>query len=96
MANRITKEQLRKAVDLANDTFGFPREAYQDARDGKLWMPDSAAIRAALPFRYRAAFDRNCGVFWYDKRGTDYAATMHLYSSRNKPLMTLYLQPLKG
>jgi hypothetical protein len=65
-------------------------------RDGKLWIPDAAAIRAALPFRYRAAFDRACGVFWFDKRGKDFPASMHLNSSRGKWLVTLYLQPLKG
>ena len=65
-------------------------------RDGKLWIPDAAAIRAAIPFRYRAAFDRSCGVFWFDARGKDFPATMRLYSSRGKELVQLVLQPLKG
>ena len=64
-------------------------------RNGKLYTPDRAAIRAALPFRYRAAMDRDPCI-WFDAHHDDRAATMHLYSSRGKELVQLYLQPLKG
>lgn len=35
-------------------------------RDGNVWTPDKAAVRAGLPHRYRAAFDRD-GLFWWPK-----------------------------
>jgi len=31
--DRITIKHLRRAVDSLNDTFGYPRDAYQDQRD---------------------------------------------------------------
>lgn len=32
--------------------------------DGKLFVPDLAAIRAALPSRWHKAFDRRDGLWW--------------------------------
>lgn len=84
------KKGMRKARIPAFESRGIAGHW----RNGKLWIPDAASIRAALPFRYRAAFDRACGVFWFDARGKDFPASMRLESSRGKPLVTLYLQPL--
>lgn len=67
---------------------------YGHWRDGKLFVPDLAAVRAALPFRYRKAHDRNAAI-WFDRDSNDAPATQHLSDSRGRPLLTLYLQPLK-
>lgn len=34
--------------------------------DGKPFSPDPAEFRAALPYRWRKAFDRD-GAFWHDR-----------------------------
>ncbi len=55
--------------------------------DGKPYGPDAAAIRALLPHRWRAAFDREPGGFWFS---ADAPAYRHLYSSRGRHLTTVY------
>ncbi len=66
-------------------------------RGGKLWIPDRDAIRAALPHKFRAAFDRDSKFMWYDNRGNDYPATVTLcYAKNGRAMVTLYLQPLEG
>ena len=67
---------------------------YGHWRDGKLFVPDLSAVRAALPYRYRKAHDRNCAI-WFDRGSNNTAAQQHLTDSRGRPLLTLYLQPLE-
>lgn len=85
------KKGMRKARIPAIEARGISGHY----RDGKFYRPDMTAIRAALPFRYRAAMDREPAM-WFDKHDDGKAATMRLYSSRGKELVQLYLQPLKG
>jgi hypothetical protein len=56
--------------------------------------PDPAAVRAALPYRFRKAFDRAGPYFWYDKYARVGPAVLRLSDRRGKPLVTVYLQPL--
>lgn len=35
MTDRITKTHLRHRLDTLNDLFGYPRDAYSDARDDR-------------------------------------------------------------
>lgn len=60
---------------------------------GQLVTPCKDSIRAALPFRFRAAFDRDSSV-WFDKHKPDYPCRIHLTNRRGKAMVTLYLQPL--
>ena len=69
-------------------------------RDGKLYLPDARQVRAALPYRFRASFDRGVNwhglpQVWQDATNNDAPLTIRLLSSRLKPLLTIYLQPLK-
>ena len=64
---------------------------HYDGRD--IVKPNSAQVRAALPYRFRAAFDRANG-YWFDKNRNDAPAICDLYSTRGKLLVKLYLQPL--
>ncbi len=61
----------------------------------KIYVPCAESIRAALPYKFRAAFDRSGGVLWFDKRGADYPASVTLcYAKSGRDMVTLYLQPL--
>lgn len=53
---------------------------------GRPWRPDTAQFRAALPYRWRAAFDRG-SMFWRTS-DTDECHTC-LYNTRGKPLATV-------
>lgn len=64
--------------------------------DGKPWTPNKAQFRAALPARWRKAFDRECAngiAFWHEKNGR---AQCHISLSnrRGKYLATIYCQPV--
>lgn len=59
-----------------------------------LVVPDRAAIAAALPYRFRKAFDR-AGGFWFDKNRETSPAHVTLRDRRGKYLTTLYLQPIR-
>ena len=69
--------------------------------DGKLYGPDMAAIRALIPHRWRAAFDRAGGMWWpksacLPARGFDIADNekpqgyMALHDRRGRYLTTIY------
>lgn len=59
-----------------------------------LVVPDRAAVAAALPYRFRKAFDR-AGQFWFNRHRDSAPATMMLSDRRGKYLTTLYLQPIR-
>lgn len=59
-------------------------------RQGVPYEPDRAAIRAALPHYYRAAFDRNKGSFWFERDREECNAYLTLYDRRGKHLNTIY------
>lgn len=62
--------------------------------------PDRAQVRAALPYRWRKAFDHS-GSFWFDKdaridaagKMTPSAAYMHITNKRGRTLATVYAIP---
>lgn len=60
-----------------------------------LVRPDPDAIRACLPYRYRAAWDRTGGSLWHpDSHVTGWGAShVTLHDSRGKVLNTLYAVP---
>lgn len=62
-------------------------------RDGICYNPSRDSIRAALPYRLRAAFDR--AAIWFDRHNDSKPCTAYLTSTRGKQLATLYFQPLK-
>ena len=62
--------------------------------DGRPWRPDPVAFRAALPFRWRKAFDRD-GAFWHDKRDNAAPAYTVLRDRRGRYLATVYCNPLR-
>lgn len=66
---------------------------------GSLWVPDPDQIRAALPARHRAAFDRQknwAGLpqLWADERNNDAPLTMRLSNYRGKVMAIYYFQPM--
>lgn len=74
-----------------------------NATDAKLLRPDPAAIRAALPAKWRKAAERWNGCFWHDaatdarwngERFTGHVPFATLRDSRNKrTLCTIYAIP---
>lgn len=72
-------------------------------RDGKVWLPDPEALQAAIPSRYRKAYDaainwHGLPQTWCDERSNDAPLAIHLNRSGKrykKHLITLYLQPIK-
>lgn len=70
-----------------------------DRESRSLVAPDKAAIRAALPYRLRAAFDRTAGCFWFGGNSLggavrQMAGHLPLYGYRGKLLATLYAIPV--
>jgi hypothetical protein len=70
-------------------------------RDGVLYVPDSAQVRAALPSMHRAAFDRGIHFnglpqIWCDATNNDAPLVMRLLTPRLRPLAIYYFQPLRG
>ena len=62
---------------------------------GELVAPDMAAVRAALPYRYRAAFDR-AGCFWFNRRDGEKPAYLELRSARGAWLNVIYAIPARA
>lgn len=60
---------------------------------GKPWTPDRTAIRALLPHRWRAAFDR-AGGFWSDAHHNATPAYVHVTDRRGRHLTTVYAHPV--
>lgn len=54
------------------------------------YKPDNTAIEQALPHHYRKAFARSQGNFWFDTKDN---ATLILYGSRGKVLITIWATP---
>ena len=72
-------------------SFGKPRVPAVDTGgmvghyvDGKCLTPDGAAVRAALPYRYRKAFDRAGGRWWYNKYADSAPGYLRLIGSRGQ------------
>lgn len=63
--------------------------------DGRPWRPDPVAFRAAIPFRWRKAFDRD-GLFWYDKYNNATPAHTVLRDRRGNYLATVYCTPAES
>jgi hypothetical protein len=61
-------------------------------RERELVTPSLPDTRAALPYRWRKAFDR-AGSFWFDARDQAAPATMTLRNRRGGYLATLYAHP---
>ena len=71
-------------------------------RGGKVYVPNGQQIRELLPLRYRKAWDRQAKHWdelpqlWQDKTNNLSPLTIHLlYSNNDRPMLTLYLQPLE-
>lgn len=64
-------------------------------RDKKPYAPDPEAVREALPYRYRKAFDRSGGQFGFyaDPPGKEGPCTLTLRNARGGYLNTLYAFP---
>lgn len=58
-------------------------------RDGKPYRPNNEAVRAALPYRYRRAFDRAHGAWWFNGD----SAHVALRGYRGNYMVTLYANP---
>lgn len=65
-----------------------------DWYEGKPYQPSRAEVRAAIPFQYRAAFDRSIG-WWQESTmsGRLMPLKMDLLSLKRQPLGTLYATP---
>lgn len=78
--------------------FRVPAETHAglvgDWHAGKLYRPDNAALRAALPHRWRKAFDRS--QLWHvenaARRSEGFRVPLH--SARGRYLATVYLRPI--
>lgn len=61
--------------------------------------PDLEAVRACLPHRWRAAWDRHAGGMWFtaEEPGKDSKRPCYrrLTDSRGRYLTTIYLQPYR-
>lgn len=55
--------------------------------DGIPYQPDRGAVRAVLPYHWRASWDRCTGFWWNDERTQAFA---HLADRRGRPLTTVY------
>jgi len=58
-------------------------------------VPSNPAVRAGLPYRWRKAFDRSGGTFWFPKSGKAWPAAPYctLRNARGRHLATLYAIP---
>ena len=61
--------------------------------NGQCWRPDAVAIEKALPYRWRKAWKRCGGNFWFESRNNTAAAYANIYSTRGKHLATVYAVP---
>jgi|GEM_PF-2591796 len=63
--------------------------------NGDYLAPDREAIRAALPHYWRKAFDRS-SLSQYSRQTCEFGSEgvfYRLYSSLNRPLVTIYCEP---
>ncbi len=58
------------------------------------YRPDNDAVRAALPYRWRKAFDRADSAWWFNEAGT--TATAKIHTARGRYLTTIYAHAAKG
>ncbi len=70
-------------------------------RDSVLYLPCPIALRAAIPFHYRKAYDKAVNwhglpQVWQDATNNAAPLAMHIPSATNarRNLITLYLQPI--
>lgn len=63
--------------------------------NGKPYAPNRQQFRAALPYRWRKAFDRECQglAFWHDDRLKQ--CHISLSDRRGRYLATVYCQPIE-
>ena len=89
-------------LHLSNSVAGFgkPRVPAIDTGgmvghyvDGKCLTPDGAAVRAALPYRYRKAFDRAGECFWFHAHDNSAPSYLRLIGSRGQWLNNVYAIP---
>jgi hypothetical protein len=59
-------------------------------REGKPYGPDMSAVRECLPFRFRKAFDRAGGTWWFISGEEERASYVTLRDRRGKYLATIY------
>jgi hypothetical protein len=64
-----------------------------DDRTREIIVPDTKALRDALPHYWRAAFDR-AQTFWYTRDGNN-RAYAPLYDTRGRKLVTIYATPYR-
>lgn len=64
-----------------------------DAATREIWQPDAAAVRAAIPAVWRAAFDRVGHGFWFDKHNNDAVPYLDLRDRRGAFLARIYAFP---
>lgn len=62
--------------------------------NGKPYRPNREQFRAALPYRWRAAFDRE-QAFWHSKEGGAEQCKISLSDARGRYLATIYCQPVQ-
>lgn len=84
--HNVTLEQMKFHVD------GEECALVGTWHEGKPWRPDKAQFRAALPYRWRQAFDRAL-AFWH----VDGEAQCHvaLHDRRGRYLATVYCMPVR-
>ena len=58
--------------------------------DGAPYRPDESAVRALIPYRWRAAFDRNRAWWWPNETGVRPWAYRSLHDRNGKHLTTIY------
>lgn len=97
---------MKYVLHLSRDVPGFgkpgvasyPAPAINGHLDenGELVVPHRAEVRAALPSRYRKAFDRDGGCFWYDKNNPEAACHLTLRDYRGKYLNQIHAFPVKS
>ena len=66
-----------------------------DSEAREIYVPELSAVRAGLPYRWRKAFDRSGGTFWFPKSGKAWPAAPYctLRNARGRHLVTLYAIP---
>ncbi|MBG6172697.1 hypothetical protein IWQ55_000276 [Labrenzia sp. EL_208] len=63
---------------------------------GEIVRPCPEEVRAALPYRFRHAFGKSTGMFWFLEHKPDYPATLTVRGYRGRELVRLVLQPLRA
>lgn len=66
---------------------------YWNEAERESYIPTAAAVRAGLPYRWRKAFDRSGGNFWFPQNKRDGAPFLTLRDYRGVYLTTVYAIP---